>query len=296
MKFRSVLQQSAMLAVLLVSCATRAQIYDSSGLEKITLEQVIASVSSGTILVVGEVHGQAVVRDQQISILEALRAAGHRVSVGMEFFSYPDQAVVQDYRKGLISTEDFKKTINWTGFDIGLYIPQLLFPRNEFGEMGLAINSPKSLTRQISQQGLNSLSEDQKKLMPPDYLQGNEFYRERFYNIMSGGHVPDSKLDNYFQAQSTWDETMAWQSLEFMKNHTDQVFVIIVGEFHVQYGGGLPDSLRRRIQTMGLTEKINVKTIAQIFTVDLTADEITEAILPSAKYGPRADYLFLVSP
>ena len=296
MKFRSLMQQSAMLTVLLVSCASRAQIYDSSGVNQLTLDQAISSVTAGTILIIGEVHGEAPVRDQQLSILNALRAAGHKVSVGMEFYYYPDQAVVQDYRKGLLTNEELIKAVGWTGFDIGLYTQQLLFPRNEFGEAGLAINSPKSLTRQISQQGLNSLSDDQKKLMPPDYLQGNENYRERFYNIMSGGHVPDSKLDNYFQAQSTWDETMAWQSLEFMKNHIDQVFVIIVGEFHVQYGGGLPASLNRRIQLMGLADKINVKTISQITTEGLTTEQITESILPSVKYGPRADYLFLVNP
>ncbi len=292
MKFRSLF----MLTVLLVSCATRAQIYDSSGIQKLTLDQAVASISAGTILVIGEAHGQTLVRDQQISILSALRAKGHKVSVGMEFFYYPDQAIVQDYRNGLVTNEDFKKAVGWTGLDIGLYTQQLLFPRNEFGEVGLAINSPKTLTRQISQQGLAGLSEDQKKLMPPDYLQGNEQYRERFYDVMSGGHVPDSKLDNYFQAQSTWDETMAWQSLEFMKDHTDQVFVIIVGEFHVQYGGGLPASLARRIKMMGLGEKLSVKTISQIFTEGLTSDEITESILPSVKYGPRADYLFLVNP
>ncbi len=296
MKFRSLLQQSAMLTVLLVSCASRAQIYDSSGVQRQTLDQVISSISAGTILVVGEVHGESLIRDQQLSILNALRAAGHKVSVGMEFFYYPDQAVVQDYRKGLLTNEQLIKAVGWTGFDIGLYTPQLLFPRNEFGEAGLAINSPKTLTRQISQQGLAGLSIDQKKLMPPEYLQGNDAYRERFCNIMSGGHVPDSKLDNYFQAQSTWDETMAWQSLEFIKDHSDQVFVIIVGEFHVQYGGGLPASLIRRIQAMGLDKKIFVKTISQILTSGLTADQVTESILPSAKYGPRADYLFLVSP
>ena len=296
MKFRSLLQQSAMLTVLLVSCASRAQIYDSSGVNELTLDQAVSSVTAGTILVIGEVHGKAPVRDQQLSILNALRTAGHKVSVGMEFFYYTDQDVVQDYRKGLLTNEQLIKAVGWTGFDIGLYTPQLLFPRNEFGEAGLAINSPKSLTRQISQQGLAGLTDEQKKLMPPDYLQGNENYRERFYNIMSGGHVPDSKLDNYFQAQSTWDETMAWKSLEFMKDHSDQVFVIIVGEFHVQYGGGLPASLIRRIHVMGLAEKLNVKTISQISTEGLTTDEIIESILPSIKYGPRSDYLFLVSP
>lgn len=292
MKFRSLFT----LTVLLVSCATRAQIYDSSGIQKLTLDQAAESISAGTILVIGEVHGQALVRDQQISILNALRAKGHKVSVGMEFFYYPDQTVVQDFRNGLIPIEDFKKAVGWTGLDIGLYTSQLLFPRSDFGEAGLAINSPKTLTRQISQHGLASLSEDQQKLMPPNYLQGSDLYRERFYSVMSGGHIPDSKLDNYFQAQSTWDETMAWQSLEFMKDHTDQVFVIIVGEFHVQYGGGLPDSLKRRIRSMGLQQDLNVQTISQIFTEGLTSDEITESILPSVKYGPRADYLFLVNP
>ena len=89
---------------------------------------------------------------------------------------------------------------------------------------------------------------------------------------------------------------MAWQTLNYMQNHLDQVFVIVVGEFHVQYGGGLPDRLKERIEKLNLSEKLTVKTISQIWTEGLTEDEIKNELTPSEKYGPRADYLTIASP
>ncbi len=264
--------------------------------ESTSLSHIVSELKPGTILVVGESHGQELIQNQQMHLLNEIRRQGFKVSVGMEFFNYPDQETVQNFRNNVITEDQFKSQIQWGGYPFELYAPQLLFPQSALGEFGLALNMPRSVTGQISKGGLESLTVEQQKLMPPDFATGNAFYQERFYNIIGGGHVPADKLLNYFLAQSTWDETMAWQTLEFMQHHLDHVFVIIVGEFHVQYGGGLPDRLRQRIQSKGLSKELSVKTISQIWTEGLTEDDIQSEMAPSDKYGPRADYINRVDP
>jgi len=257
------------------------------------MTQIIDSVQPGTILLIGEVHGQKATHDQQMSILEALRDRGLKVSVGMEFFNYTDQDLVQKFRSGEISETDFKTAVKWSGFDFSLYGPQLAFPKAEREEFGLGINMPRSVTQAISKNGLASLKPDQIKLMPPNFELGRDSYHDRFNELMSDGHIPTDKLANYFAAQCVWDDTMAWQTVNFMRNHQDHVFVVIVGEFHVQYGGGLPDRIAVRLAQDGLDSKLKIQTISQVWAEGLNQDEIQKEITPSDKYGPRADFISL---
>jgi len=266
----------------------------------LSMDQMIESIQPGTILIIGEYHGQKTIHDQQMSILYALRSKGFKVSVGLEFLNYTDQDLIQQYRSGLLSEVDFKSAVKWAGFDFGLYSPQLLFPQSADGEFGLGLNMPRSVTQTVSKNGLTSLTQDQLNLMPPQFTLGRDTYRERFINLMSDGHIPANKLENYFAAQSIWDDTMAWQIVEFVKNHQDHVFVVIVGEFHVQYGGGLPDRIAGRLLNLSQSDirltNVKIKTISQVWTQDLNQDEIRKELQPSEKYGPRADFISLISP
>lgn len=290
------------------SCA-HAQYYNGSTLAQVSLNEVISQVQPGTILIIGEIHGQGLIRDQQLSILQSLRTRSLgaenqpkeplKISVGMEFFNYTDQDIVQKFRRQEIAEPDFLKAINWGGFPFNLYGPQLLFPQENQGERGIALNMPRTVTGVISKQGLQGLSPELQKLMPPQFELGREAYRERFYDLMGGGHIPAEKLANYFASQSTWDETMAWQTLEFMKTNPTHVFVIIVGEFHVQYGGGLPSALQRRINLVDDSSPIknlNIQTISQIFAEGLSEEDLKKELEPSEKYGPRADFINVVKP
>lgn len=275
------------LISVILPLSASAQIFDGSTNTQIELNQVIEQIQPGQILVIGEMHGLKPVHDQQMSILKALRDRGHKVAVGMEFFNYTDQAFVNDFRKGVLNEEDFKKAINWAAADFNLYGPQLLF-----GEAGFGINIPRFVTSQISKNGLASLTPEQQQLMPPDFMMGSEAYKRRFFDVM-GGHVPPEKFINYFAAQSVWDDTMAWQALNFVKANRDYIYVIIVGEFHVAYGGGLPDRLRWRLNESNACTDIEIKTISQIYTEGLTEEEIQKEINPSDLDGARADFIFL---
>lgn len=277
--------------ILSVSGLAANDFYNGKTLQKASLVDMIDSIRPGTVLVIGEMHNLQPVRDQQMMILQALRQRGLKISVGMEFFNYTDQALIQQYRQGHLAEADFLTAIQWGGYNFNLYKDQLLFPQANQNEFALGINLSRSITSVISKKGLAGLTTEQSSLLPPNFTIGRDSYRERFFAAM-GYHGPVSAmLENYFIAQSAWDDTMAWQSVEFLKSHQDHVFVIVVGEFHVQYGGGTPDRFRQRMQAEGLNHPI--VTLSQIYTQGLTESEINEQLQPSPVEGARADFIWL---
>jgi uncharacterized iron-regulated protein len=279
------------LLLSLVMSAVFAQIPEpvilqGDGVRSVTLEQSLQNIQPGSILVLGEEHGNAVHQNYQLRILKHLRAQGLKVSVGMEFLEYPHQAQVDVYRQGLMSDNDFINAVRWgQGFDFGFYRDQILFPTGP-ESLTVALNLPREISRQIAKGGVASLTPEQAAKLPPLLERGNEKYFRRFMKA-AGSHLPTPEMaENYFMAQSSWDDTMAWQATQFLQNHPDQVLVIIVGEFHVQYSGGLPD----RLQVWGAKD---VTTVSLVNLAGLTAEERQNETLPSTEDGPRADFLWI---
>lgn len=267
--------------------SAQAEFLSGADASLLNTNDVVSHVQPGDIFVIGELHGQAGSQQGQLEVLRALRARGLRVSVGFEFLEYPYQSTVDDFRFGKISEADFLKTVRWgQGFSFDFYRDQLLFPNILNQEQSRALNCPRELTGQIAKQGIDSLTSAQRAQLPSTIEKGNDHYFERFKASM-GAHVPSPEaLERYFWAQSTWDESMAWQALSFLKQNPDQVLVIIVGEFHVQYGGGLPDRLRSR----GAQK---VWTMSEISRDGLNEQELKSELEPSTQDGQRADYFWI---
>jgi uncharacterized iron-regulated protein len=258
---------------------------DGHSLQGMSLQQVAARVSPGSILVLGENHDNAVHSAQHLELLHELRKMGLKVSVGMEFLSYPVQSGLDAFLKSEISETEFLKAAGWGGANFDYYRAQILFPRQS-GGWTYALNSPQGLSSKIAKGGLEALDSNDRMLLPPQFTRGRAEYFERFKATM-GGHLPSKeKLEHYFLAQSLWDDTMAWQALQALQRDPAQVLVIIVGEFHVQYGGGLPDRLIAR----GARK---VLTLSQMNIKNLTANEVAAETSPVGVYGPRADFLWI---
>lgn len=276
------------LTALILGCAQAqklpSDVLFSKGQEVTSLEQALERVRPGQVVVLGEDHGTSVMAKQQLQVLEILRKNGHLVSLGMEFFDYTTQALVDHWRAGNLTEADFLEKVGWgQGFSFDFYREQVQFP-NWGAEFVVALNAPRALTGRISKVGLSGLSESERSLLPPQMTVGNAAYFERFKSIM-GDHLPTPEaLQRYFEAQSTWDDTMAWQAAEFLRAHPEQTLVIIVGEFHVQYGGGLPDRLKARGVQMTSFSLVNLQ--------GLTESEEQAAVLPSDQFGARADYVW----
>ncbi len=278
-----------LLAALLMctSCSTWAQFYDGRTLQEATLNQMTSQIQAGEIVILGESHGLEAHRNQHLEVLQQLRARGVKVSVGLEFINYTDQLSVDLYRTGQINDEQFLSAIKWTGFGFEFYKPQLIFPDVHNGEFSIGLNLSRTITSKISKGGLAGLDESDLALLPPNFEVGRDTYKERFM-AAAGAHckVPE----NCFAAQSAWDDTMAWTAVQFMKAHPEQVLVIVVGEFHAQYGGGLKDRILKR------WPEARVKILSQIWAEGLSAVEIQQELQPSATEGPRADFIWVSKP
>ena len=282
--------------ILFTGLSVQAQtsgLFRGADLTPASVSDVVSMVQPGTILILGEMHGLAPVRDQQMDILNTLRSVyPGPISVGMEFINYTDQTPLSAFSAGLLPEEDFLKKVNWGGFDFEFYRQQILFPNFENGERIMGINLTRTITSQIAKSGLTSLTPEQRQLMPPNFTIGRDSYRERFFAAM--GMHPNPQLENYFIAQSAWDDTMAWKTVEFLKKNPEHVFVIVVGEFHAQFGGGLPDRLLARLKAENLDHPI--VTLSQIYTEGMTPEDITNEMKPSELEGPRAHFIWLSSP
>lgn len=247
------------------------------------LSDWISQVKPGSIVFFGEVHGTCEGARAQMEILQSLRHAGHSVSLGMEFFSWQDQALVDAFRNGEISEAEFLSKINWgTGFPFTAYREQVAFVQSS--SQVVALNAPRSLTRRIARVGLGGLLPEELALLPSGFSLGRDTYRNRFSKVMEeSGHATPEMIERLFAAQSAWDDTMADRALAFLRSHPNEVLFVVVGEFHTQFGGGLPYRFKIRAPEI---PQLNISMINQF---GLSEAERADNVLPSLLYGPRAD-------
>ncbi len=285
----SLLSTTLLIFMLVVVAPAEAAVapglYDGLTGQTVTLEQALQTVRPGHVVVVSEQHDVAGHHENQLAVLRALQNLNHKVSVGLEFLFYPDQPWVDRYVRGEIEEADFLQAIRWSGYPFEWYRPLILFPR-ETGGQTRALNAPERLTRALAERGLEGLSTEERSWLPPNFQLGNDLYFERFATaVREHGDLQEDVVRNFFAAQSAWDDTMAWQAHDFLIANPDQVLVIIVGDFHASYGGGLPDRLRAR----GVT---SVLVISQVNAFGLADEGIQSLIRPDPRYGVRADFVW----
>lgn len=271
-----------LLSVLLVESAL-ASWYEGATGRKVKEEALYGRLHSGQVLLLSEQHGLEPHHQNQRDILVNISGASFPLSVGMEFFDYTQQPLVDEYVASRLAEEDFLKQIQWGRIPFANYRFQVRFP-HFFGGHTLALNLPRSLSGKIAQNGLDALSDEERALLPPDYEMGQESYYERFRATMKD-HATEEQMKNYFAAQSLWDETMAWTASEYMQKNPRHLLVIIVGDFHVAYQDGLVARLKAR----GVRDIVSV---SQADTRKMSDEERVEVIQPHPRYGARADFIF----
>jgi uncharacterized iron-regulated protein len=254
-------------------------------LSESTLAASLVDVKPGTVVLLGEVHRNDHHQAYQLMILSELRARGLPVSVGMEFVDRSNQAHLDDFRQGRTTEAEFLSAVGWKG-SFEHYRDQILFPKAP--QTTVALNVPRRITGKIAKGGLEALSPEDLELLPKDFAsngRGNDGYFQRFKDVMPTKVMEEEKIENYFLAQSAWDATMAWTAAEYMRSHPQDVLVIIVGDFHVTYNGGLPDRLRK----LGVTDIVTVSMLKK----PANETEREKQTTPHGPHGPRADWIWI---
>ena len=245
----------------------------------IPFDQLIDRFKSKDLVFIGEVHDNPEHHLIEVQILQALMAAEDRLAVAMEFFHEPRQPVLDRYMKGDISEAVFLEDVGWSkgwAFSYHFYRPLILLTR-EKGKRLLGINAPHSIVRKVARGGLSGLESGERRQLAKDIDLDNSGHR-LFVNEAYKDHPHhDLKTFDYFyQAQCVWEETMAENIAQYLKNNRGML-VVFAGNGHIIYKFGIPDRVLRRIPV----------TMATILLYPLTAR--------STLNKRMADYVWLTS-
>ncbi len=256
------------------------KIYRGQTLETVTGDQLVDEIKNRQVVFVSEFHGALPHHEVQKSIIKGLIDRGRRVFVAIEHISYLEQNALDAYLNGKLSEDNLKKAAKIK--DLASWKEQLLLPIY-FGGWSFGINAPRWLTGKINAVGYDLLSSEEKMLLPQDFTLGNDLYKKRILDALGGGHG-GFDFEKFFQAQSAWDDTSALQIINILKKDPSAVVVVMFGDFHISYGGGLPDRLRAR----GVS---NMVSISQYCGETYTKDELLFLTQPHPLYGARGDYV-----
>lgn len=241
-------------------------------------------IPKGSIVVVSEAHNFLPHQRNQLRVVAKLHELGHQVDTAFEFIQRRFGSELLAYQRGLVSDEDFLKQIEWRD-NFSNYKPILWAPTAWQGQ-AWGINADLRISGKVSKAGFDSLTENERAEIPEGFALGDREYLERFTEAMKN-HVGPTEIPNYFAAQCIRDDTMAFELKRRQNEHPERTIVVIVGDFHNSYGGGLPDRLRERGTQ-------NIYTVSQIvWTKDQDEIDMLKDVRPHPQWGIRADWVWV---
>ncbi|MEK6744057.1 MAG: ChaN family lipoprotein [Nitrospirota bacterium] len=249
------------------------------------LSDVIASAAAKKIVYVGEYHDRFSNHSVQLQIIRALYARNTRFAIGMEMFQRPFQKTLDDYVSGAIDEREFLSQVEYYkrwGFDYNLYKPILDFARQARVPV-VALNLRKEITEKVSKEGMDALTDEERKELPRETDFSDEDYRHRIRQVFDQHKGADSKnFDFFLQAQVLWDETMAESIDAYFKKNPDHQMAVIAGGGHLVFGTGIP---KRTFRRNGLSYTIILND------VDIERDIADFVIFPQPLDGMTAPKL-----
>ncbi|MEO0837568.1 MAG: ChaN family lipoprotein [Cyanobacteria bacterium J06643_5] len=290
-----ILSLGIILIYTLPSCATEAAKISCS--EKFSnsqcvdnLNQILPELKKAKVVYLGETHDSSQDHQNQLRILKELHKNNPKLAIGMEMFQRPYQEAINQYIAGKITeTELVEKTEykNRWGFDWELYAPILRFAKEKQIPV-LALNTPSEISRKVAKEGLEKLTDEEKKFIPPvteirlDNVPYRQMILKAFEQHQSAGHGNSNSANRFFLAQVLWDETMADGIASYIKGNPDYQMVVLAGQGHVVFGYGIPSRVERRIQDSNKKDSKFTQRSVLLSVPDIT---------PIEKDKPVADFI-----
>jgi uncharacterized iron-regulated protein len=245
-----------------------------------TWEAVLEAASATRIVLLGEIHDDAVGHRSRHALVRAL-AGGAAVAgppagdggatcashvISLEMLEADVQLVVDEYQAGLINADHFRRAARPWANHVQDYEPYLETAR-DCGFPVLAANPPRRYVNRVArlgESGLEALGPEALVYLPPlPVARPSERYRAQWDALMAGagghgggGHGADNPAhgmpaaapesdDPVLMAQNLWDAGMAWAIAEAARDHPDARVIHVAGAFHVQEHTGIPEHLDR---------------------------------------------------
>ncbi len=231
--------------------------------QPLTQQQISQELVKANVVYLGETHNSPEDHKAQLEILQALHQQNRKIAIAMEMFQRPDQDILDQYLAGKITeaqlVEQTEYDERW-GFPWEYYAPILRFAKTLQLPV-LALNTPTEVTRKVARSGLESLTTDERRYIPPlsEIRTDNADYREMARAIYEqhhqAGHGNSTSFERFFTAQVLWDETMAEKIAQFINANPDYQVVVLAGKGHIVCGYGIPSRVTRRINSNQLVQR-----------------------------------------
>ncbi len=217
--------------------------------ELLPFDQFIDKLASRDLVFVGEVHDNPEHHLIQVQILQALIARHGPLTVAMEFFQKPQQAIIDHYMEGKSTETEFLKDVDWKkqwSFDYSFYRPLILALKEKGGKI-LAINAPRDIVKKVARSGLNSLEPDERSFLPENIDLDNEKHRTYIQDVFKDdAHSMLNNFEFFYEAQCVWEDTMAANIAASLEG-ADETLVVLTGNGHIINKFGIPDRTSARI-------------------------------------------------
>ncbi len=231
------------------SQAAPRTLVDAATGKSIEAEAFLAALRTKKVVYVGERHDQPGDHGVQYAILRQLHREDASLAIGMEMFQTPFQEPLDKWSAGLIDETVLRRETEYDerwGFDFSMYRPILEYARNRGIEV-VALNAPREVAYAVAKDGLDALSAEQASALP-DLDLANEQHRALFdAEFDEGEHAVGDAVEQYYEAQVVWDETMGSRVAETLGRADGPAkMIVLAGRVHVERGLGVPDRAAKR--------------------------------------------------
>jgi uncharacterized iron-regulated protein len=251
-----------------------------------TNQEILQQLVKAKVVYLGETHDSAEDHQAQLKIIREMQRQNRKIAIAMEMFQRPFQSAIDNYLAGKLTEEQLVEQTEYDRrwrFPWESYAPILRFAKENQLPV-LALNTPSEVTRKVASQGLESLTAEEKKHIPPiseirtDNAEYRQLLLEVFQQHQKAGQGNSTAFERFLQAQVLWDETMAEKIAEFVKANPDYQVVVLAGKGHIIYGYGIPSRVERRLGVG------NVKVRSVLFN--------SSENLPLSADRPIADFIW----
>ena len=220
--------------------------------KKLTFADIVTDLATKRVVYVGETHTRVEDHQLQLRVIRALYEKNNNIVIGMEMFNRPAQEILDRYINQEIDEWEFLKKSHYFktwGYDYRLYRDIINFARQNKIQI-IALNLEKDVVSKVFKQGgIKALNDKEKDLIPIDRDLDIDGYRERITNVfkMHGKHgATPEQVNNFFQAQALWDETMAQSIADYLSTYPEKNMVVVVGNGHTVKNTAIPPRVSRR--------------------------------------------------
>jgi uncharacterized iron-regulated protein len=140
--------------------------------DRVALAEITAIAKGYDYIILGEGHRNPIDHKVQQALLQALSESGDGLSLGLEMVAVDKQQELDDFCKGQVTLDALPGELQWDekwGYDFAMFRDHFAIAKQN-GVPVAGLNVPSEVTRKISREGLEALTDEERALLPREIV------------------------------------------------------------------------------------------------------------------------------